>query len=69
MKTEDKLEALNILSSHKSVTLSLNVPVADSYSNCYDLLLNKANAHSLNDLIEAGFKLSMTDKGLSVDKY
>lgn len=69
MNAENKLEALRIISASSSIKVSFNVPVHDNYSNCYDILIHESNATVINDLIKAGFSLSMSPKGLSVNKY
>jgi hypothetical protein len=69
MNPIDKQKAIAIISVQNSVEVSFNVPVTDNYSNCYDILIHKSNATTINDLIKAGFSLSMSDKGLSVNKY
>lgn len=79
MKTTEHLqEALNIITKSNNIKVSFNVPVNDHYSNVYHILIHESNAmviiHESNakvisDLIEAGFSLSMTPKGLSVNKY
>lgn len=69
MKREDIDQALAILASQNAVTLALNVPITDSYSNTYDILILESNVTTINDLHEAGFSLSMTKKGLNVNKF
>lgn len=69
MKTEYFQEALQIISKSNSIKVSFNVPVKDNYSNVYPILIHNSNAKVISDLISAGFSLSMTDKGLSVNKY
>lgn len=69
MKAEYFQEALQIISKSNSIKVSFNVPVKDNYSSTYPILIHNSNATVINDLIEAGFSLSMNDKGLSVNKY
>jgi hypothetical protein len=69
MKAEYFQEALQIISKSESVKVSFNVPVKDNYSNDYQILIHNSNASVINELIAAGFSLSMNDKGLSVNKY
>lgn len=69
MKTEYFQEALQIISQSNSIKVSFNVPVTDNYSNVYKILIHNSNAKVINDLIAAGFSLSMNNKGLSVNKY
>lgn len=69
MKTEYFQEALQIISKSNSIKVSFNVPVKDNYSNVHQILIHISNASVINELIAAGFSLSMNDKGLSVTKY
>jgi hypothetical protein len=69
MKTQYFQEALQIISKSNNIKVSFNVPVDNNYSNVYDILIHNSNATVINDLIAAGFSLSMNDKGLSVNKY
>jgi len=69
MKAEYFQEALLIISKSNSIKVSFNVPVKDNYSNVHQILIHNSNATVINELIAAGFSLSMNDKGLSVSKY
>lgn len=69
MKAEYFQEALQIISKSNSIKVSFNVPVKDNYANVYDILIHNSNASVINELVAAGFSLSMNDKGLSVNKY
>lgn len=69
MKAEYFQEALQIISKSNSIKVSFNVPVKDNYSNVHSILIHNSNATVINDLVAAGFSLSMNDKGLSVNKY
>lgn len=69
MKPEYFQEALQIISKSNSIKVSFNVPVNDNYSNVHQILIHNSNATVINELIAAGFSLSMNDKGLSVNKY
>jgi hypothetical protein len=69
MKPADRQKAIEIVTSQNSVKCSFNVPVNDNYSNVHDILIHNSNATTINKLIEAGFSLSMCDKGLTVDKH
>lgn len=69
MKTEHITAALDIIrASAASITVSFNVPVKEHYSRVYDILIQRSNATVIKNLVEAGFSLYMTDKGLAVDK-
>lgn len=69
MKAEYFQEALQIISESNSIKVSFNVPVENNYSNVYQILIHNSNAAVINELVAAGFSLSMNDKGLSVNKY
>lgn len=69
MKAEYFQEALQIISKSNSIKVSFNVPVKDNYSNVHQILIHNSNASVINELVAAGFSLSMNDKGLSVTKY
>ena len=69
MKAEYLQEAIQIISASNNIKVSFNVPVKDNYSNVYSILIHNSNATVINELIAAGFSLSMNDKGLSVNKY
>lgn len=69
MKAEYFQEALQIISKSNSIKVSFNVPVENNYSNAYQILIHNSNASVINELVAAGFSLSMNDKGLSVNKY
>lgn len=69
MKAEYFQEALQIISKSDSIKVSFNVPVKDNYSNVHQILIHNSNASVINELVAAGFSLSMNDKGLSVNKY
>lgn len=69
MKPEYFQEAIQIISKSNSIKVSFNIPVNDNYSNVHQILIHNSNATVINELIAAGFSLSMNDKGLSVSKY
>lgn len=69
MKTEYMQEAIQIITRSGNIKVSFNVPVKDNYANVYDILIHNSNASVINELVAAGFSLSMNDKGLSVTKY
>lgn len=69
MKSEQLQEAIAIITKSNSIKVSFNVPVNDHYSNVYQILIHESNAKVIEELYKAGFSLSMTPKGLSVDKY
>jgi hypothetical protein len=69
MKPEHIAEAISIISKSNSIKVSFNVPIKDNYSHTYAILIHESNASAINQLVNAGFSLSMTQKGLSVDKF
>ena len=69
MTTEQFQEAIAIITKSNSIKVSFNVPVQDNYSNVYQILIHESNAKVIEDLHKAGFSLSMTPKGLSVNKF
>jgi len=69
MTTEQILQATKIILKSNSPKASFQVPIKNSYNSVYDILIHESNASLINELIEAGFSLSMTKKGLSVTKY
>lgn len=69
MKPENLADAISIITKSNSIKVSFNVPVNDNYSHTYDILIHESNASVINQLVAAGFSLSMTPKGLAVDKY
>lgn len=68
MKPEYIAEAIGIISKSNSITVSFNVPVNDNYSHTYAILIHESNASVIKQLTDAGFSLSLTPKGLAVDK-
>jgi hypothetical protein len=69
MKPEDFRRALEIITSNNRITVSFNTPVKDNYSNMHPILIHESNAAVLKLLQQEGYSLSMTKKGLRVDKY
>jgi hypothetical protein len=69
MTHQDTIKAIEIITKSNSVNVSFNVPVEDNYSNTHSILIHRCNANLIKLLIEDGFSLFMSDKGLSVDKF
>lgn len=69
MQESDFQRALEIITRNNRITVSFNTPIADNYSLVYSILIHESNASVLKRLHEAGYSLSMTKKGLNVDKY
>lgn len=69
MTAEQKNRAIEIISKSNSVNVRFNVPIKDSYSNVYEILIIESNASLISELTSEGYSVSMTKKGLSVNKY
>jgi len=69
MNSKDKSKAIEIISASNNVSVSFNVPVSDNFSNVHQILITRSSAAVVRDLVEAGFSLFMTDKGLSIEKF
>ena len=69
MTQSDKQKAIDIISEQNSVNVSFNVPKKNHYSNVYEILIHDCNVSTTKALIKEGFLLSMTPKGMWVDKY
>lgn len=70
MKQEDLTTALAIIkASAARTTVSFNVPVNDHVSNVYDIVIHESNATLISKLVEAGYSLHMSVKGLVVNKH
>ena len=69
MHPEDFRRALEIITSNNRITVSFNTPVKDNYSNPHPILIHESNAAVLKQLQQEGYSLSMTKKGLRIDKY
>lgn len=69
MKPADFTRAVEIITASNRPKVSFNVPIKDNYASVYPILIHESNASLINMLIAAGFSLSMTPKGLSVNKY
>lgn len=69
MKQEYFNEAVAIISKSLSCKVQFNTPVNDNYSHVYPILILESNGKVIDELHAAGFSMSMTKKGLSVDKF
>lgn len=69
MNAKDKEQAIAIVTSSNDITVKFNVPVNNSYNDVYDILILKSNAKVIKQLHDAGFSLSMTEKGLKINNY
>jgi hypothetical protein len=61
--------ATEIISESNSPKVSFHVPVGDKYRYVYDILIHECNADLINKLIKSGYNLSMSKKGLVVNKF
>jgi hypothetical protein len=68
MTNQEFNQAIQIIANSNSPKVSFNVPVTDSYTNTYHILIHESNASLINKLVENGYSLYMTPKGLSVNK-
>lgn len=57
-----------ITGSHLTVKLSFCVPIHDSYSNVYPILIHECPSALTKLLVNAGYMCTMTAKGMDVDK-
>ena len=63
-------EAMEIISNSPSrVTLVINEPVHDNYSNVYPIILKQACPALIDRLVEKGFSIGICEKGAYVDKF
>ena len=66
---EDFVKAVLLIATSNSCKAQFLTPVTNNYGNVYAILIQESNAAIINTLIDAGYSLSMTPKGLSVNKY
>ena len=57
---------MEIISASNQPKVSFNVPVNDSFNHVYCILIHECNATLTRQLMEEGYSLYMTPKGLSV---
>ena len=69
MTTEKYLKAIEIVSLSLCAKVSFNVPKDDNYSSIHQILIHNCCATLIKQLIEEGYSLFMTDKGLSIDNF
>ena len=69
MSNEDFVKAVLLIATSKSCKALFLTPVTNNYGNVYAILIQESNAAIINTLIDDGYSLSMTPKGLSVNKY
>lgn len=69
MTNEDFSNAVALVSKTTNIKVAFNVPVRDNIGNVHKLLILESNATIITKLIEAGYSLYMSAKGLVVDKF
>ena len=69
MDVEDCVKAVMLIATSNSCKAQYIVPVNDNYSHTYDILILESNGKILEELHKAGYSLSMSSKGLVVNKY
>jgi hypothetical protein len=69
MKKQHLDLAIKLILESNSAKVSFNVPITDSYSNVYEILIHDSNATLITELVNNGFSLNMTSKGLSVRNH
>lgn len=69
MDVEDFVKAVMLIATSNGCTAKYIVPVSDNYSNTYDILIQESNGRIIDELVKAGYSLSMTSKGLAVTKF
>jgi hypothetical protein len=63
-------QAVEIISKSTSkVSVSFNVPIRDSYSSVYPIILTDASPSLVKDLMSAGYSIGICSKGAYVDKF
>ena len=69
MDVEDFVKAVMLIATSNKCKAQYIVPVNDNYSHTYDILILESNAKILDELHKAGYSLSMSSKGLVVNKF
>ena len=69
MEVEDFVKAVMLIATSNCCKAQFIVPVKDNYSQTYDILIQESNGKVVDELIKAGYSLSMSSKGLVVNKY
>ena len=69
MSVEDFVKAVMLIATSNNCKAQFIVPVKDNYSNTYDILIQESNGKLIDELSKAGYSLSMSSKGLVVNKY
>lgn len=69
MTTQQFNEAIQIIAQNNSVKVSFNVPITDNYTSTHQILIHESKPSVIDELIKKGYSLSMTPKGLSVNKF
>lgn len=69
MEVEDFVKAVMLIATSNSCKAQFVVPVNDNYSHTYDILIQESNGKVIDELVKAGYSLSMSSKGLVVSKF
>ena len=69
MDVEDFVKAVMLIATSNGCKAQYIVPVKDNYSHTYDILILESNGKLLDELHKAGYSLSMSSKGLVVNKF
>ena len=69
MDVEDFVKAVMLIATSNGCKAQYIVPVKDNYSHTYDILILESNGKILDELHKAGYSLSMSSKGLVVNKF
>lgn len=73
MEFQQFSEAMCVIAAHHTSKVTINQPinnfVGDLGLTKFTIHINKCVPSVINKLIEKGFSLSMTEYGLSVDKF
>lgn len=69
MNEEDFVKSVMLIATSNCCKAQYIVPISDNYRHTYDIVIQESNAAIINELVKAGYSLSMSCKGLVVSKY
>ena len=69
MSAEDRLLALEIITSSTKCNVSFNVPINDSYTNVDEIVIHSCPPSVVKKLINYGFSCTVSNNGLSISKH
>jgi len=69
MKIDDFVKAVMMIATSNNCRALFVTPIKDHYSHTYDIVILESNANIIDKLIKEGYSLSMSPKGLVVNKY